>query len=780
MRPGPWTRTAAAAVLAAAVTLANLVAPRARLLDPAPTLLVQDRHGAFLLEVGDGPDAPRGFWRIAERPHRLARATLAAEDGRFASHPGVDPVAIARAAWQNLREGRRVSGASTLAMQVARMQDPGPRTWGRKVVEACTALALTARFGRDAILDQYLRLAPYGRNLRGGRYAARRYFEKPAADLSWAEAAFLAALPQAPSRQNPFDPAGRARAPARARGILETLTEEGDLTQDGLARELAGLDRLESLTWSTRPRHALHPILELAHRLRPRRRALADRPLVRADLDLALQADLERWVDHTVDAFATLGAGNGALLVLDRETLAVRAAVGSTGYGDAGRAGSIDYTDVPRSPGSTLKPLVYALALDQGALAPDDLLDDTLPGRGGITNADRRFLGPLPPRVALANSRNVPAARLLEGPRLASTYAFFQRLGLHDATQPAEHYGVGLGLGAMPVTLRALARAYGALADDGQLGTLRWYRGEPATPARRVLSAATARQVLRWLSDPSARLPSFPRMGPLEFPFPVASKTGTSSRYRDAWCVNVTRKYLVAGWIGDPGGRPMTHVSGSRAAARMTRGVVMRLHADERDGLADLSLPAPEGYTTARLCARSGRRPTPACPRTFEEFFAPGQAPARSCGLHWTVVVDARTGEPATATTPRALRRPRTMLRVAPEHAAWATRQGLPLLRAAAPPLADLDGVRVRIVRPEDGAQLIRDPEAPPELSTLALGAVVEGPASQVVWYVNGQPVAGTAAPYQARWPLQPGEHVIEARVPYTEYRSAPVRVTVR
>ncbi|HUD73265.1 MAG TPA: biosynthetic peptidoglycan transglycosylase, partial [Dongiaceae bacterium] len=194
----------AAHLLAVAVVL--IAGFRARLTAPAPTFLLRDRHGRFLGEVGAPVDGELGYWPVATVPPRVVAATLALEDRRFASHPGVDPLAVARAVLQNLRRGRRVSGASTLAMQIARMQSPGGRGYLRKATEAVTAYLLTARYGREGILRHYLRIVPYGNRIHGIAYAARRYFDKPVDDLSWAEIAFLAGIPQAPGTMNVYTP----------------------------------------------------------------------------------------------------------------------------------------------------------------------------------------------------------------------------------------------------------------------------------------------------------------------------------------------------------------------------------------------------------------------------------------------------------------------------------------------------------------------------------------------------------------------------------------------
>jgi penicillin-binding protein 1C len=784
-RAGWWARVAVRGLLAAAAGTLLLGAWHSDLDSPEATLLLRDRHGRFLAEVGASRDDAFGYWPMAELPGRVVAAVLAVEDRRFWSHPGIDPVAVARAVRQNLGSGERVSGASTIAMQVARMQRPGPRTYPRKLVEAATALFLTARHGRERLLAHYLRLVPYGNRAHGIAYAARRYLDKPVEDLSWAETAFLCAIPQSPARMNPFRRSGRERAVRRGLRILGELHRSGALGDEehALAREQIRSLRIPSPR--ERPVSALHAVLRFEERFRtPESRApLAHRPVLRTSLDLDLQEQVAQEALRAVGAWESQGARNAAAVVLDRATSEVRAWVGSTDYFDRRHAGSIDYTDVPRSPGSALKPFVYALALERGAITAGTVLDDIRRGAGGIANADDRFLGPMLPRTALANSRNVPAADLLERVGLGDGFAFLQDLRLHDGSEPARRFGLGLAIGGLPVTLEQLVGAYTALAGEGRLRDPIWYEGQPVSE-RRVLSEETARQVALFLSDPMARLPSFPRMGATEYPYPVAVKTGTSSRYRDAWAVGFSTRYLVGVWIGDPDFRPMNHLSGYRSSAELLRRIFDALHRDEADGLEDLSFPPPRGFRRARLCALTGRLATDVCDRVLAEWLRPGEAPVDHCRAHVRVLVDARSGRVASRDTPPAWTEPRTFVDLAPRYAAWAAGARLPQLArltlAGYAPGAASVPPRLSITSPEDGTRLIRDPEAPAGRGTLALEAIVEPPAPQVVWYVDGRPFHVAEHPYTARWPLEPGEHSFEARLPNAPTRSGRVRVVVQ
>ena len=769
MRPLRRTgRRAAAALTGAALLALGLAAWRSGLTCPEATLLVQDRDGRFLGELAGAEPEEAGYWPLADLPERVVAATLAVEDRRFYRHPGIDPLAIGRAVRQNWRHGRRISGASTIAMQVARMQHPGPRIYARKSVEALTAVLLTARHGRSAVLAHYLRIVPYGNRIHGIAYAARRYLDKPVEDLSWAETAFLTAIPQSPARMNPFRPDGRARAARRGADILDRLKAEGALSAEEHALARRQILSLAVPPPAERPHSSLHALLRLARDLdRPGvRRALAARPILRTSLDLELQEEVSWRALRAVDHWQAEGAGNAAVVVVDLATSAVRAWVGSTDYFDRDRAGAIDFAQVRRSPGSALKPFLYALALDRGVVTPASVLDDLERGPGGIGNADGLFLGPLLPRAALANSRNVPAAELVARTGLDEAHAFLRELGLHDGSVSARRVGLGLAIGGLEVSLEQLVQAYTVLATDGRLRELGWYAGQPRTRERRVLSEDAARTVTLFLSDPLARLPTFPRMSALEYPFPVAVKTGTSSRFRDAWTVAYSRDFLVGVWLGHPDFRSMNRLTGFNSAATLAREILLFLHQDQVQGLEDVSFPPPRSSQAVRLCALSGQRAGEACDRVSVEHLRPGEAPVDTCQTHVRVLVDSRTGRPADARTPRAVTEARVFVDLPPRYAVWAAGAGLvrpPDSRY--PTLATERSFRLNIVSPEDGLRVLRDPETPPGFATLGLSAEVSPAAPQIVWYVDGAPFQVADYPYATRWPLSPGEHVFQARL---------------
>lgn len=812
---------------------------------PAPTLLVLDRHGEYLCEIGDSENSELGYWLIEEVPERVAAAIIAIEDHRFRYHWGVDPIAILRAWLNNYRHGRRTSGASTLAMQIVRMQHPAARTYWRKLTESLSAVLMTLRYGRDEVLKQYLKITPYSNRIRGIGYAARRYLQKPIADLSWAEIAFLASLPQSPTGMNPYTPEGRLRAIKRARRILAYLQENDELTRAEYELALAQVSNLHFPPRNARPDDAMHLImrLELLCKDPNVRRNLAAEPILRCSVDLQLQREVAWKTMLLVDSFKARGAGNAAVMIVDNDSNEIISYVGSTDYFDDVHAGSIDYCQVPRSAGSTLKPFFYALALELGLLTPASILDDLQRGAGGIGNYDERFLGPLLPRLALANSRNVPAANVVAMLGVDRAYGFLYDLGLHDYLLPARHYGLGMAIGNLPVSLEQLVKAYSVFAGDGKLrdlslikkasesnltpktttqdalqsGNTAGARGPERTKMtcqfpgltsehafpRRIISEDVARIVSLYLSDPLARLPTFPRMGPSEFPFPVAIKTGTSSNYHDAWTMAYSTRYLVGIWLGRPDYLPMNRLSGHTSAARLAKEIMNYLHAEQRTGFHDLGFPTPQGYRAVRLCPLSGKRITPACPNVVVEWFRPGEEPVDACDVHVNLPVDSKTGAVPRERNSTGDVTVKTFVKLHPRYADWAISNRLPFtssvsltdaaINEQAQPEAALpfpqgssrdkrtskSAYDLAIVSPVHGTKLLHDPETPAALSSVALQAIINPPIEQAVWYVDGEPYQTVPFPYSTRWPLNPGIHTFQIGVPFSNVKSPKVEILV-
>lgn len=801
MRPGPatlgrWLRVGRrAARPLALLALAALAGCNAAIValglawsgldSPRPTPLLEDRRGAFLSE-DNREGEPLGYWEI-EGPVNpwLELCLMGTEDRRFRRHPGVDPSAVLRALANNASGGRR-QGASTIAMQVARMQHPAERSWPAKLAEAAAACFMVARHGHEALWRHYLKLVPQGNQAHGVAYAARRYFGKHQIDLSLAECALLSALPQAPGRMNLFAWGGMDRARARARLILDGLRRDGRIDSEAYLAACRQLAALQPLARDERPAGCYHYILRVLDDERSRPARNYGRAL-RCTLDLQVQALVDQTAAGAMAEQRGREADNLALVVADRASGEVLGYCGSRYYFDQAHAGGIDYAQTPRSSGSAVKPLLFAYGLDRG-LTPATVLADlpfallNLNGEYRVANFDDDFMGPMIYRRALANSRNVPALRVLERVGLRDFYDRLARIGLlRDGRRGPEYYGYGLAIGGVYVTLGDLVAAYGSLANDGRAYRLGWVRpgqGQAApAPADPWFSAYAARSVTLFLSDDEARVPSFPRRSPLEYNFPVAVKTGTSQGYRDAWCVAWSSKYLVGMWMGNPDNRAMNHVAGVNCAVYVHR-LLAALQPDQERGVDTTAFPSPEGCVAQSVCLLSGKPAGPDCPNRQSEWFRPAELPAGECTVHRRLAVDRRTGRPAGPDTPPRQVELRPFAILPPEYAVWGSRHGfadLPVL----PPQAQ-GPAALKLVYPLDGGRFLLDPDLPPDQQTIPLQATVSPRQARLLWEVDGRPFAEVAYPYAARWPLKAGVHRLRALLPDGGGASPTATITVR
>ncbi|MDK3017770.1 penicillin-binding protein 1C [Pseudodonghicola sp. IC7] len=510
---------------------------------------LRDRDGALMraYPVADG------LMRLQPPPPaavdgRYLAMLQAYEDKRFARHAGVDPLAMGRAVVQALWHRRAVSGGSTLTMQVARLlEDGGTGRWAGKLRQIRVALALERRLDKPAILSLYLTHAPYGGTLEGIRAATLAWFGKEPARLTPAEAALLVALPQSPEARRPDRHAEAARA-ARAR-VLERMRRAGVLSAE--AAESAAREPL--------PR-AMRPFPMLAPHLADRLRA-AD-PLARRH-DVTLSAGLQARMQALV-AEAARRAGpqiSAALMVADHRSGEILATVGSPGYGAGdGRQGFVDMTVALRSPGSTLKPLVYGLAFDQGLAHPETLIHDgpVMFGRYAPRNFDGQFRGDVSVRQALQLSLNIPVVRLTRDLGPARVMAALRRAGT-DPQLPGGVPGLAIALGGVGVTLRDLVQLYTALAEGGAGPVLRLEATAARQMGDRVISDTAAWQIgdiLRGLSPPHGAPAGV-----------LAYKTGTSYGHRDAWAVGYDGAHVIGVWMGRADGTPVPGAFGGDLAA---------------------------------------------------------------------------------------------------------------------------------------------------------------------------------------------------------------------
>lgn len=691
-------------------------------------VMLTDRGGAVLRSTR-AEDGSRQQWiPIGDIDPDLLVAFVGLEDRRYYSHPGVDPLAAARAAGRNLAAGRIVSGASTISMQVARLLRGSPRTWFGKAEQALWALRIDARLGKQAVLEQYLNRVPLGRNAVGVEAAARLYFGVSARAVSPGQAAMLAGLAHAPGRDNPF--VSPARATIRRDRVLARLVHYGWLLPADAARAA-----LEPVSGGGSPAEFLAPhfttwALGRLESGSPGR--------VPTTLDLSLQRQVEAEVRHTVGQLRGYGAEHAATVVLDNVSGAVLAWVGSPDF-DEPVSGQVDMVVSPRQPGSTLKPFLYAMAFERG-LTPASILRDvatvypTATGPYAPRNYDRSFRGPVRAREALASSYNVPAVEMASRLGVAPFLDVLHRAGFQSLGRRADHYGLGLALGNGDVTLLELANAYRALANGGVWAPIRWrLDGVQADSQVRVVSAAAATQVLDILADRDARLPGFGPATPLDFGFRAAAKTGTSRHFTDNWAVATTGRFTVAVWAGNFSGRPMAGASGITGAGPLLQRVMLVVAGRYPPG--DLPRPGEQGLVALPVCRLSGLVSAGSCP-SLTEWFQPGTEPGPDTWYD-------EAGR----------------VRLPAEFADWATR------REAGNAVSVAGSGRIgteeprpgfRITSPRQGDRFRFVPGVEAGYATVGLRAA-GGTSRAVRWFVDGKPHPGR------RWPIVPGRHRITA-----------------
>ena len=621
--------------------------PLAELLQRYGATEVVDRDDVPLAVVS-GPDRQRGLVAPLDTvSRRLVQTTLAAEDQRFFEHVGVDPIAVLRAAWSNVRAGRVVSGASTLTQQIARMLHPQRRGWRAKIHETLIARQLERRHEKATLLGWYLSTAPYGGLLRGAESASLACFGRSATDLTWAQEALLAVVPRSPQALDPRRHLARARR--LADGLLRRMHAQGQLSDAELQQALDEEHRIVSAPGPFEAPHVLAMVRDELQR-RPRR--------LQTTIDGGLQRTLQAMLRGHVARMHSRGADNAALVVLDAQTGAIAALVGSQDWGDINGLGANNGALALRQPGSALKPFAYALRFDSGGSAAEVLLDveshfAAEDGDWRPQNYAQRFHGPVRARLALANSLNVPAVRVAASVGLASLHRTLVDAGISSMRRTSEHYGLGLVLGDAEVTLLDLAGAYTALAAAGVAVRPTLVRGvidadgtqRPSATAEsvRIVSAEAAWMVTDVLADEVARAPSFGREGALTMDLPIAVKTGTSKGYRDAIAVGYDAHWVVAVWVGNFDGRPMNEVTCATGAGPLLRDAWMQLAKLRRP-----TLPArPAGLVDVAVCPQSGLRPGPDCPHEVHEAMPAASAPQGRCALHRKIAVDRRSGKRA-------------------------------------------------------------------------------------------------------------------------------------
>ena len=702
------------------------------LLQPPPSSTLYLAHDGTPLRHLLNEDGTRSAPPVtyAEIPPTLVHALLAAEDKRFFSHGGIDLIALVRAGWDNVRSGRIVSGASTIHQQLIKNTTPqaGKRTLWVKIVEALRARRLAMSWSREEVLAAYANRVSFGNLMTGAATAASGYFHKPPGDLTPAECALLAALPQSPTRLNPFR--NLEGVLPRQRRVLDKMHELHWLDDEQHRVALSQKIVLQRFSGGFEAPHAVEMLRGAVHG-----------GTIRTTLDATLQQQIETIVTQRLESLKGRHVTHAAVVVIENATGAVLALAGSRDF-FAQDGGQLNGAWAAHSPGSAMKPFTYLLAFERGA-TPASIVADlpiefaTASGTYRPENFSLRSFGPMTYRYALGNSLNVSAVRVLDSIGGAETLLpKLRELGLSTLTEDATHYGLGLTIGNASVRLVELANAYACLARLGRFKSWTLLQNERTAEERRLLGEKESWLIADMLSDNQAREMAFGSWSVLRLPFRCAVKTGTSSTFRDNWTLGYTPEFTVGVWVGNFDNSPMQDVSGVTGAGPIFRDVMLHLH--EKHPATWFA--TPKDIVRARIDPRTGKRLTPQTPParlSREEFFIAGKLPAVAQAGDY----DAR----GRAILPR-------------EYAAW--------IGSSANWLGDLvttaeteDRPMLRITNPIPGTVVILDPDIRNHGSRLLLQAAG---ADQLGWSCKTLDLRSEGAHTFAI--LKPGRHEIEAR----------------
>ena len=745
------------------ITAAWLLLPRPPLLDGISfSQCVRDRNGKLLRLTLSADQKFRIWTPLKKISPDLIKATLRYEDKYYARHPGVNPIALARCAINLARFHRATAGGSTITMQVARLRfHLHTRTVPGKLEQILRALELERHYSKNEILEAYLNLAPYGRNIEGIGAASQIYFDKPAAQLSGPESVALSIIPQSPGRRALFTERDNRSVNLAQSNWYDRARVDTDL--EFSPREFH--PRMQTERKFLAP-HFVEQVLESSQR----------QGEIITTVDLEKQQAIERRVADYVAINRHRGMENAAALIVDTRTMDVLAQVGSADFYRTDINGQVDGTRSARSPGSTLKPFVYALALEQGLIHPLSILADAPRSFGEYNpeNFDREFLGPIRACDALARSRNVPAVELASHLTHPTLYEFLKNAAV-PLPKPESFYGLALPLGGAEVSMQDLVRLYAALANDGELRPLRRTVNDPLAKSRRVLSPEAAFLTLEMLGN----VPR-PEMNCSDgsHSAPVYWKTGTSHGFRDAWSIAVFDHYVLAVWVGNFDGRANPAFVGRTAAAPLLFQIIDSLRSSWPEPNSPHLPPPGANLKRVEFCALSGDLPNAFCTYSVEGWFIPGVSPIKTCDVHREILVDVATGlrVPIDDGT-RHLRRevyefwPGEFLTLF-DQAGVPRRMPPPFLPDNGSELASRAGQKPVIVSPNKKEIVLAS------VKTIPLRAKADGDVRKIFWFA-GKQFVGKAAPNEVlEWNTAAGDYEITALDDHG--RAGSCSVTVR
>ena len=732
-----------------------------------------DRNGELLQIFLTDDDKFRMFRPLSGYPADFVEAVLLQEDRYFYSHKGINPVAILRAGFETYIKKSRRMGASTITMQTAKLKyHLYTKSVPGKIRQILTALFLEFCYPKNQILECYLNLAPCGGNVEGFETASWYYFNKSVRNLSLSENIMLAVLPQNPERRRP----SAERTPSElieARKILfESWTERHP--EDSDKRIFMDMQMSFELSFPDEARHFCEML-----RYQDKKKTDARGKPVRTSLSLAAQKRCEEIFTAYLHQNRHFGVENGGVLLIDWKDMEILANIGSADYYDDSIEGQVNATTAKRSPGSTLKPFIYAMALEQGLIHYSTMLKDTPVTFNEYSpdNYGSVFKGPVKAWFALADSRNIPAIALERDLRGRDLYDFMLESGVSGMRERG-HYGLSIVLGTCEVTMLELARMYAALANNGIQKEIRAVRTSAPDVGKRLLSAESSFIVRKMLEE---NAPPY-QNGPKDLEgVRIAYKTGTSIGFKDSWSAGIFGRYLLIVWIGNFDGHGNNAFLGRTMAAPLLFNLAYSLLSESsKNERAEPEIP-PKNAVQVRVCSVSGSLPSEACARTEWSWFIPGVSPITSCRIHRKINIDTRTGYRTDESGGPYIK---TVIREF-----WPSdlqelfeRAGLPRLR---PPDYPPDGFALgsrdkgfppEIVSPMTGADYVFRTGSPGR-NKIMLHATADADSSELLWYCGSEFIGRCAAGKSLEWEPAPG--LYEITVSDQKGRSDSVSVSI-
>jgi penicillin-binding protein 1C len=705
-------------------------------LTPPPSTIVLDRNGE-LLRVFLSKDE---MWQIPVSSEkispRLKLAVTGYEDQYFRWHFGINPIALIRAAIINLKSGRIKQGGSTITMQVARMMEPKERTIPNKLIEMFRALQLELRYSKDEILDFYFNLAPYGGNIIGVGAASHLYFHKSPDQLSLGECALLATIPNSP---NLFRPDVDLQATINAREkVLKIL----------FVRRIINRQQYEEALTEPIPEKRFEVPFRIPHLSTKLSQLYPQNSKLETTIDAKIQQRAESILQTYLGPLRNQGITNGAVVVIENETRNVLAMVGSYDFFDEKNQGQVNGAMSPRSPGSALKPFIYAIGIEQGLITPQSLLYDVPIEYSGYKpiNYDEMYHGVVTVEEALIRSLNIPAVNLCAQLGNDGIHSFLNEAGISTLPKPRDYYGLSLILGGCEVTLVELANLYAGIADGGKFRPYRWLKDQPEQEGKSLLSDGTCYIISEMLSQ--LRRPELPSSWEYAMNLPkIAWKTGTSYGHRDAWSIGYTPQYTIGVWVGNFDGKGVPGLVGAEKAAP----ILFALFSALEKPAENKWFIQPQGVSRRQVCAVSGMALSNYCALVKEELYLPGKSPIEKCNIHQMILVDKKTGSRLCSHCRIGRTYDEKIVEQWPaEIATWMERNGYPIEKipehfSGCSKLAS--GEKPIIRAPSANTEFKIRPAVALKYQKILLDASVSNRTEKIFWFLNGKLIySGVAA----------------------------------